>query len=122
MLDPTQTVLNSSSPRSSFPPSNYLPFLRSPFSSLTLESVSTPHLDGKHVVFGKVRSNRGLVRRIESLPTTSDKPNEPVVISAAGVLSAEELEKEEAERKKVQEEASSGAEDIWEVSGDGHFG
>ncbi|ORY33090.1 cyclophilin-like domain-containing protein [Naematelia encephala] len=83
-------------------------------SQFFITTVATPHLDGKHVVFGKVRSNRGLVRRIESLPTTSDKPNEPVVISAAGVLSEEEVQKEEEARKAAQEQASSGGEDIWE--------
>lgn len=78
-----------------------------------IDSVSTPHLDGKHVVFGRVRSNRGLVRRIEDLPMTSDKPNEPVVIAAAGVLDEADLAKEEEERKSAQ--AESGGEDIWEV-------
>ena len=78
-----------------------------------LHSVPTPHLDGKHVVFGRVRTNRGLVRRIEDLPTTSDKPNQPVMIAAAGVLSPDELAKEEEERKSLQ--ASSSGEDIWEV-------
>jgi peptidyl-prolyl isomerase D len=75
-------------------------------------SVPTPHLDGKHVVFGKVRSNRGLVRQIENLPTTSDKPNEDVKIVAAGVLPPEEIAKEDEEKKKAQESASG--EDIWE--------
>jgi peptidyl-prolyl isomerase D len=76
------------------------------------DSVDTPHLDGKHVVFGKVRSNKGLVRRIESLPTSSDKPLEPVIIAASGVLSPEEISQSEAERKKAQE--ASGGDDIWE--------
>jgi peptidyl-prolyl isomerase D len=62
-------------------------------------SVPTPHLDGKHVVFGKVRSNKGLVRRIESLPTSNDKPNE--------------ISKADEERKAAQE--ASGGDDIWEV-------
>jgi len=76
-------------------------------------SVPTPHLDGKHVVFGQVRSNKGLVRRIESLPTVSDKPNDPVVIAAAGVLSEEDIKKADEERKQAQE--ASAGEDIWEV-------
>jgi peptidyl-prolyl isomerase D len=76
-------------------------------------SVPTPHLDGKHVVFGKVRSNKGLVRRIESLPTSNDKPNESVIIAAAGVLSPEEISKADEERKAAQE--ASGGDDIWEV-------
>ena len=78
----------------------------------THSSVPTPHLDGKHVVFGKVRSNKALVRQIENIPTTSDKPNEPVQIAAAGVLSEEELAKE-AEAKKAAQEGAAG-EDIWE--------
>ncbi|WVQ93122.1 peptidyl-prolyl cis-trans isomerase D [Kwoniella sp. CBS 9459] len=81
-------------------------------SQFFITTVPTPHLDGKHVVFGKVRSNRGLVRRIEAIPTTSDKPNEEVKIEAAGVLSAEDLAKEDEEKKKAQEGAAG--EDIWE--------
>lgn len=65
-------------------------------------------------MFGKVRSNKGLVRHIESIPTKDDKPEEPVVIAAAGVLSPEELAQAAEERKKAQE--ASGGEDIWEVS------
>ena len=53
------------------------------------------------------------MRRIEDLPTKNDKPNEPVVIASAGVLSEDELANEEDERKRAQ--ASSGGDDIWEV-------
>ncbi|KAK8843983.1 peptidyl-prolyl cis-trans isomerase D [Kwoniella newhampshirensis] len=81
-------------------------------SQFFITTVPTPHLDGTHVVFGKVRSNRGLVRRIESIPTISDKPNEEVKIAAAGLLSEEEVAKEDEERKKAQETAAG--EDIWE--------
>lgn len=81
-------------------------------SQFFITTVPTPHLDGKHVIFGKVRSNRGLVRRIENIPTTSDKPNEEVKIAAAGVLSDEEVVKEEEARKAAQEGAAG--EDIWE--------
>ncbi|RSH95180.1 peptidyl-prolyl cis-trans isomerase cpr6 [Saitozyma podzolica] len=81
-------------------------------SQFFITTVPTPHLDGKHVVFGRVRSNRGLVRRIENIPTTSDKPNEPVVIAAAGVLSPEEVAKEDEERKAAAQ--GPAGEDIWE--------
>ncbi|WWC98071.1 peptidyl-prolyl cis-trans isomerase D [Kwoniella sp. B9012] len=81
-------------------------------SQFFITTVPTPHLDGKHVVFGRVRSNKGLVRRIEALPTTSDKPNEEVKIASAGVLTPEDIAKEDEERKKAQE--ASGGEDIWE--------
>jgi peptidyl-prolyl isomerase D len=73
-------------------------------------SVPTPHLDGKHVVFGRVRSNRALVRRIEALPTTSDKPHEDVTIVSAGVLTPEDLAKEEQDKAAAQ----SGGDDVWE--------
>ncbi|WVQ81136.1 peptidyl-prolyl cis-trans isomerase D [Cryptococcus sp. DSM 104549] len=81
-------------------------------SQFFITTVPTPHLDGKHVVFGRVISNRGLVRRIESLPTTSDKPNEEVKIAAAGVLTPEEVAKAEEEKKAAQ--ATAQGEDIWE--------
>ncbi|ORX39187.1 cyclophilin-like domain-containing protein [Kockovaella imperatae] len=69
-------------------------------SQFFITTVPTPHLDGKHVVFGQVVTGKALVRRIENIPTTSDKPNEPVTIAAAGVLSKEDIE---AERKKIQD-------------------
>lgn len=48
----------------------------------------TAHLDGKHVIFGKVLRGKSLVRRIENLPTSSgDIPTEPVTITDSGELS-----------------------------------
>lgn len=47
----------------------------------------TPHLDGKHVVFGKVLKGKSLVRKIEeSNVDTRDCPLVPVTISDCGVL------------------------------------
>lgn len=47
----------------------------------------TPHLDGKHVVFGEVINGRNIVRKIENLPTQSDKPSAgDVVVAACGQL------------------------------------
>ena len=49
----------------------------------------TPHLDGKHVVFGECVSGIDVVRamaRVETAPTTN-RPYEPVVIADCGVVS-----------------------------------
>ncbi|KAG5651669.1 Peptidyl-prolyl cis-trans isomerase cyp40 [Sphagnurus paluster] len=51
----------------------------------------TPHLDGKHVVFGEVVKGKSIVRQIENCPTSSgDVPTSPVVIADCGVLSADD--------------------------------
>merc|ERR1712022_70944 len=47
-------------------------------SQFFITTTETPHLDGKHVVFGKVIEGEGIVREIESTETTADKPNEDV--------------------------------------------
>ncbi|OMJ20547.1 Peptidyl-prolyl cis-trans isomerase D [Smittium culicis] len=47
----------------------------------------TPHLDGKHVVFGQVLKGKGVVRAIENTKTgSSDTPVLDCVISECGVL------------------------------------
>ena len=46
---------------------------------------ATPHLDGKHVVFGKVISGMEVVNVMEMISTDSrDKPKQPVVIADCG--------------------------------------
>jgi peptidylprolyl isomerase len=55
-------------------------------SQFFLTTVATPHLDGKHVVFGKVVKGIKLVKLIESLNVDkNDKPLKPVVISDCGL-------------------------------------
>jgi peptidyl-prolyl isomerase D len=62
-------------------------------SQFFITTVPTPHLDGKHVVFGEVLNGKSIVRQIENLPTQSDKPTRDVVISNCGELSGEEAVK-----------------------------
>lgn len=51
----------------------------------------TPHLDGKHVVFGEVIRGKSIVRTMENTPTgASDAPIEAVSIASSGQLSADD--------------------------------
>lgn len=58
----------------------------------------TPHLDGKHVVFGKVVEGMEIVREIEGVSTTADKPDEDLIIVDCGELGENtELEEPDTE-------------------------
>lgn len=50
----------------------------------------TPHLDGKHVVFGEVIRGKSVVRAIENTPTADDTPKSPCVIADSGELSPDD--------------------------------
>ena len=62
-------------------------------SQFFITTVPTPHLDGKHVVFGEVINGKSIVRKIENLPTQgSDKPTKDVTITNCGELTGDEAE------------------------------
>ncbi|SCU92021.1 LADA_0F13718g1_1 [Lachancea dasiensis] len=64
-----------------------------------LTCVPTPHLDGKHVVFGELIQGKRIARSIENLATDSgDKPEKDVKIENCGVLPADYVVPADAEQ------------------------
>ena len=55
-------------------------------SQFFVTTTATPHLDGKHVVFGAVRQGMDIVRKIEKCGTNSGKPRAAVTIADCGQL------------------------------------
>jgi peptidyl-prolyl isomerase D len=56
-------------------------------SQFFITTVPTPHLDGRHVVFGRVLKGQGIVRKIENMEKgESDRPVEPCTIADCGEL------------------------------------
>ena len=63
----------------------------------------TPHLNGKHCVFGRVEKGHEVVRKIEALKThPDDKPKMRVSVAKCGHL----IKKSELVKKIKKEEAS----------------
>merc|ERR1712060_289178 len=55
----------------------------------------TPHLDGKHVVFGGVVRGMDIIEKLEMVPTgANDRPVTPINITDCGQLTPEEVELE----------------------------
>ncbi|KAM0746401.1 hypothetical protein T439DRAFT_329847 [Meredithblackwellia eburnea MCA 4105] len=55
-------------------------------SQFFITTTTTPHLDGKHVVFGKVIAGRSTVRLVETSPVKNDSPTEEILIADCGEL------------------------------------
>ncbi|KAL9005481.1 MAG: hypothetical protein Q9188_001759 [Gyalolechia gomerana] len=78
-------------------------------SQFFVTTVNTPHLDGKHVVFGEVLDGKGIVRKIENLKTQNEKPQQDVTIVDCGQLSGDESV---APSKKVPDRTGDPYEDF----------
>ena len=56
-------------------------------SQFFITTVATPHLDGKHVVFGRIESGMEVVQMIEDMEKTAgDKPLVDIVIEDCGEI------------------------------------
>ncbi|KAM5191336.1 peptidyl-prolyl cis-trans isomerase D [Mantella aurantiaca] len=61
-------------------------------SQFFITTVPTPHLDGKHVVFGQVLKGNGIVKMLETIELQGEQPKKPCVIADCGeVRDGEEL-------------------------------
>ena len=61
-------------------------------SQFFVTTVATPHLDGKHVIFGKVVSGMDIIHHIENASTDGqDRPRKSVVITDCGVVKGEHV-------------------------------
>ncbi|KAG2163932.1 peptidyl-prolyl cis-trans isomerase D [Aureobasidium pullulans] len=85
-------------------------------SQFFVTTVSTPHLDGKHVVFGEVLGGKSIIRTIENTATgPNDKPNKECTIVDCGELSGEDYDKA---NQKIPDSTGDPYEDFPEDQGE----
>lgn len=80
-------------------------------SQFFVTTVPTPHLDGKHVVFGEVINGKNIIRKIENLQTQSDKPKLDVTVADCGELTGADYENA---NKRIQDSTGDPYEDFTE--------
>ncbi|CAI7595890.1 unnamed protein product [Penicillium pancosmium] len=78
-------------------------------SQFFVTTVPTPHLDGKHVVFGEVINGKSIIRKIENMATQSDKPKVDVTVVNCGQFSGEDYENA---NKRIQDATGDPYEDF----------
>ena len=73
----------------------------------------TPHLNGKHVVFGRVEKGQDFLRKLEGVQTNSnDKPLKKVTIVKCGqLIKKSDLDKKQEVKKQVKQESSESEEE-----------
>ena len=80
-------------------------------SQFFITTVTTAHLDGKHVVFGRVIDGMDIVQLIESQKTISDKPEQDVTITECGELKGgfnDSGSEDEEDEEEVEGEVAGG--------------
>merc|ERR1712195_285904 len=71
-------------------------------SQFFITTVQTPHLDGRHVVFGTILEGMKVVRQIEALNGTP--PSKEVLITDSGEVELKEAFKDASYRQPLNEE------------------
>merc|ERR1719240_940085 len=71
-------------------------------SQFFITTKACPHLDGKHVVFGRVVEGFDVLERMDECGSASGKPKKTVVIDDCGVFKTKRAAEEEAAAQEAQ--------------------